>query len=177
MRRLMMVLALVAAVSWPAVAQRGGAPAAADPVMVIETAKGTIEIRLFQSEAPQSVAQILRLARRSFYRGQRFHRVERTLVQFGDPGTRNMTTMNDWGSGNSGTPIGVAEFTKHKNVRGAVGLAHGGSAKNADSQLYILKAANAPLDGKHVVVGQVISGMAVVDKIVKTDLLKNVVIK
>ena len=58
-----------------------------------------------------------------------------------------------------------------------VGLAHSGNAKLADSQLYILKRANPTLDGQHVVVGQVVSGMAVVDKLERTDILKIVTIK
>jgi cyclophilin family peptidyl-prolyl cis-trans isomerase len=58
-----------------------------------------------------------------------------------------------------------------------VGLAHAGDAKSADSQLYILKRANPALDGKHVIIGQVVTGMAVVDKIERTDMLKMVTIK
>jgi cyclophilin family peptidyl-prolyl cis-trans isomerase len=163
----------------PLGAQRRAAapPASSDPTMVIETAKGTIDIRLFRADAPVSVQHIIDLVNRSFYRAQRFHRVERSLVQFGDPGSRNMTLINSWGTGNSGRPIGVAEFNKHRHVRGAVGLAHGGNPKFADSQLYIMKTANPALDGKHVVVGQVTSGMAVVDRLEKADVLKLVTIK
>ena len=59
--------------------------------MVIETAKGTIEIQLFQSEAPKSVDHIIALVNKNFYRSQRFHRVESSVVQFGDPQSRDMT--------------------------------------------------------------------------------------
>jgi cyclophilin family peptidyl-prolyl cis-trans isomerase len=177
MKHLLLSCVIVAAALAPVAAQRRGAPAASTPVMVIETAKGTIEIALFASEAPKSVAHIVDLVQRNFYRAQRIHRVERSLVQFGDPGSRNMMNIDSWGTGNSGHPVGVAEFTAHKNVRGAVGLAHGGDPKYADSQLYILKVANPALDGKHVVVGQVTSGMAVVDRLEKADVLKLVTIK
>jgi cyclophilin family peptidyl-prolyl cis-trans isomerase len=179
MRRLLLACLFAAAAVVPAAAQRGAARPATpgDPIMVITTVKGTIEIELFQKDAPKSVAHIVALIKRSFYRGQRFHRVEKGLVQFGDPGTRSMRTQASWGTGNSGNPIGVAEFSKHTHIRGAVGLAHGGDPKYADSQLYIMKRADHALDGKHVVVGQVISGMSVVDKLERTDMLKNVTLR
>jgi peptidyl-prolyl cis-trans isomerase B (cyclophilin B) len=159
----------------PAGAAPGAKPSL--PVMVIETAKGTIEIQLFRSEAPKSVDHIITLVNRNFYRSQRFHRVESSVVQFGDPQSRDMTKQASWGTGSSYNPIGVVELSKRKNVRGMVGLAHAGNAKLADSQLYILKRANPTLDGQHVIVGQVISGMSVVDKLERAELLKMVTIK
>ncbi len=47
----------------------------------------------------------------------------------------------------------------------------------ADSQLYVMKTASPSLDGKHAVIGQVTAGMAVVDKLQVTDVIKNVTIK
>lgn len=166
---------LVSAAANPA-AQTGAAAAAA-PLMTIETPKGTIEIRLFQAEAPKSVEKILALVKRNFYRGQRIHRVEGSLVQFGDPTSRDVSRKDWWGRMGSGQPVGVAEFNKRQNVRGAVGLAHGGDPKYADSQIYILKAASPSLNGKHVVIGQVTRGMEVVDKLQVTDVLKNVAVR
>ena len=114
---------------------------------------------------------------KGFYRSQRFHRVESFVVQWGDPQSRDMTKQSSWGNGSSYNPIGAFELNKRKNVRGMLGLAHAGDPKLADSQLYILKRANSSLDGKHVVIGQVINGMAVVDKLERTDMLKMVTIK
>jgi cyclophilin family peptidyl-prolyl cis-trans isomerase len=149
------------------------------PVIVCETAKGTFEIQTFAADAPKSVDHIVKLVRQGFYRGLRFHRVETRLVQIGDPQTRNVSLKNIWGTGNSGTPIGVSEISrKHLHGRGAVGLAHGGSPQFADSQFYIMKGADTSLDGKYVVIGQVsAAGMAVVDKIEVADVLKNATIK
>jgi peptidylprolyl isomerase len=62
-------------------------------------------------------------------------------------------------------------------VRGAVGLAHSGNPAGADSQFYIMKGASPSLDGKHAVIGQVVSGMAVVDKIAVPDMIKNATLK
>ncbi len=157
------------------------AASTAAPVIVCETAKGTFEIQTFAADAPKSVDHIVKLVKQGFYRGLRFHRVETGLVQIGDPQTRNVSLKNLWGTGSSGTPIGVAEISKkHSHVRGAVGLAHPdpGSAAYADSQFYIMKIANPALDARFVVIGQVsAAGMAVVDKIEVADVLRNATIK
>lgn len=156
--------------------QRSGGAAAAGPTMTIETAKGTIEILFYAADAPKSVAHILGLAKRNFYRGQRVHRVEATLVQFGDRVTRDASRRESWGRSGSGTPIGEAEFNRHSHVRGAVSLAHGGNPRNADSQMFIMKTDMPGLDGKHVVIGRVTRGMDVVDKLQYADLFKQVTI-
>jgi cyclophilin family peptidyl-prolyl cis-trans isomerase len=162
----------------PAPAPPAAAKAGALPVIVLDTDKGQIEIELFQKEAPKSVEHVLALVKKGFYRGLRFHRVESSLVQVGDPLTKNMTYRASWGTGGSGEPIGVAEISpEHTNVRGAVGMAYSGSAKNADSQFYILKRAAASLDGKYAVIGHVTKGMAVVDQLEVPDILKLVTIK
>jgi cyclophilin family peptidyl-prolyl cis-trans isomerase len=176
-RKLAVVIALLAVHA--AVAAAPDAPRApASPVLVLDTVKGTIEIELYQADAPRSVAHILDLVRRNFYRGLRFHRVEASLVQVGDPMTRDVSRRDSWGAGGSGHPIGVAEISKkHLHVRGTVGLASAAGPEYADSQFYIMKRASPSLDGKYAIIGHVISGMAVVDKLQVTDILKNVTIK
>ena len=154
------------------------APAAAAPVLICETAKGTFQVTLFAADAPKSVEHVLGLVKQNFYRGLRFHRVETNLVQIGDPQTRDVSLKNLWGTGTSGHPIGVSEISrKHLHVRGAVALAHYGNPATADSQFYIMKAANTSLDGKYAVIGQVTSGMDVIDKIEVGDVLRLVTIK
>ncbi len=155
----------------------------AGPVLVVETVKGTFEIQTFPEEAPKTVEHILALVKKNFYRGLRFHRVEKNfVVQVGDPQTRDRTKEENWGKGSasgSGTPIGVAEFSKlHLHKKGAVGIAYaGGDATKADSQFYVMLR-NAPaLDGKYTVWGQVISGMDVVEKLEFGDVLKNITVK
>jgi cyclophilin family peptidyl-prolyl cis-trans isomerase len=170
--------ALVIAVVVATVDARQTPPAQPAPVLVLDTVKGTIEIQLFPAEAPKSVEHLVTLIRRSFYRGQRFHRVERSLVQFGDPRSRDMTYRDYWGTGGSGKPINAFEVSKKRqHVRGTVGLGHSGNPMTADSQLYIMKAASPSLNGKYAIVGQVTAGMAVVDKIEVADSIKNAYLK
>lgn len=178
-RRVLLLTVLIVASSILPAAQRVAKPAATNPVVVFETAKGTIEIELFAADAPKSTAHLLDLVRHNFYRGLRFHRVEKTLVQVGDPQSKNVAMEAYWGTGTSGTPIGVAEISRaHLHTRGAIGLAYGGGdAKFADSQFYIMKTASPSLDGKYAVVGRVVTGMEVVDKIEKRDAVKNAYVK
>lgn len=174
MKRLgaVVVLALVAAgVALPKAEQAGAA--AKNPVLVLDTVKGTIEIELLRQDAPKSVDYIIGLVKKHYYRGQRFHRAERTLVQIGDPNSRNVQRRNLWGQTSATPGIGVFEPSKRAlHVRGAVGLAHRGRPEAASSQFYIMKAASPALDGKYTVFGRVISGMSVVDRIEFQDVLK-----
>lgn len=159
-------------------------PAAASPLLVLTTVKGVIEIELFATDAPKSVERILELAKRSFYRGQRFHWVQPGVIQVGDVQSRDMTKRADWGRGGSGPmnrlmPIGVAEISKRPFERGIVGYAYQyrQTATDADSQIFILRAANPALNGKYAAIGRVKTGMNVVDKIEVEDMIKDVAVK
>lgn len=169
---ILVVTALAGLVS--ASAQRGATPTAPAATLTLEMAKGPIEIRLYRTESPKTVDKVIGLVKRNFYRGQRIHRVERTLVQFGDPSSRDVSLKEWWGRRSSGSAVGVAEFNRYKHIRGAVAMAHGGDARYADSQIYIMKVASPSLDGKHVVIGLVTKGIEVVDTLQVADVIKNV---
>jgi len=164
-------------------AQRTAPPsAAAGPVVVVETARGTFEFQTYPDEAPKSVEQILRLVKRNFYNGQRVHRVEpKFVVQWGDPKSRDMTRRDTWGmapGAGSGKPIGVAEISKTRlHVKGAVGLAHAGDPTQADSQIYVMLSDRPALNGKYAVIGKVVSGMDVVEKLQVEDVVKKMYVK
>ena len=151
----------------------------AGPVIVLETAKGTIEFETYPDEAPKTVAAIVALVKKNFYNGQRFHRAEpKFLVQVGDPVSRDVSRESWWGRQGSGKPIGVSEITKkRRNLRGAVAMAHSGNPALADSQFYILMRAAPELDGKFVVFGRVLSGMDVVERLKRADVLKKASVK
>ena len=152
----------------------------AGAIVVLETVKGTIEFETYPEEAPKTVARVLELVKKNFYNGQRFHRAEpKFLVQIGDPVSRDMSREEWWGRQGSGKPIGVAEVTKKRGpVLGAVGMAYPGTDKlDADSQFFILRR-NAPeLQGKYTIFGKVLSGMDVVMKLQKGDMLRRAYVK
>ena len=149
------------------------------PVIVLETAKGTIEFETLPDDAPKTVAHIVELVKKNFYNGMRFHRAEENfLVQIGDPQSRDMSREAWWGRGpGSGTPIGVSEIGKRKHVAGSVGMAHSGDPKYADSQFYIVMQPRPGLDGKFTIFGRVTSGMDVVKKLKRADILKRASVK
>ena len=120
--------------------------------------------------------------KKNFYNGLRVHRVEPGfVVQWGDRKTRDMTKRDSWGRGpddGSGKPVGVAEFSKRiPMTRGALGMAHSGDAKEADSQIFVLLGDRPNLAGKYAIFGRVISGMDVVSKLEVTDVIKRMTLK
>ena len=123
----------------------------------INTTLGTIEVELFDEQAPKTVENFRKLAGDHFYDGVIFHRVIRDfMIQGGDPqGT---------GTGGPGYTF-EDEINEHRIVRGALAMANAGPDTNG-SQFFILTADAAPwLDGKHTVFGRVTAGMDTVDAI------------
>ena len=179
-----LVSLLVLAALWltaPGLNLQAQAPAGG-PKIVMETDKGTIVIQTWPDKAPKTVAHIVELVKKNFYNAQRIHRVVKgQLVQWGDKMSRDMTYREWWGrspGGSSGTPIGVAEFTKGlKHLPGTVSMAHPGNPTRADSQMFICLSAMPNLDGKHVIFGEVTQGLDVARKLVVTDRLKRVSVK
>jgi peptidyl-prolyl cis-trans isomerase B (cyclophilin B) len=123
----------------------------------MQTTRGTIELDLFDEDAPVTVGNFVKLAREGFYDGVIFHRViEDFMIQGGDPtGT---------GTGGPGYKF-EDEINAHPVERGALAMANAGPNTNG-SQFFVVTAAACPwLDGKHTVFGRVTSGMDVVDEI------------
>ena len=180
MIRILCVALLVMLAAGPATSQTSRKPPGAGPVIVVETAKGTVEFETYPTEAPKTVAHIVALAKRNFYNGLRVHRVIKGfVVQFGDPQTRDMTKKDRWGNGGSGKAIGVGEMNKKRPHKlGAVAMAYAGTdPAQADSQMYITLAPQPALDGKYTVFGQVTSGMDVVQKLQMGDVIKRVTVR
>ncbi|PZQ18089.1 MAG: peptidylprolyl isomerase [Ancylobacter novellus] len=132
----------------------------AGPTVTLETSKGPVVIRLRPDLAPKHVERIEQLVREKFYDGVPFHRViAGFMAQTGDPtGT---------GTGGSKYPDLAAEFSKESFKRGVVGMARAGDPNSANSQFFICFAAAPWLDGQYTVVGEVVSGMDVVDQLKK----------
>jgi peptidylprolyl isomerase len=126
----------------------------------LDTKDGRITILLRPDLAPKHVAQIEALTKRGFYNGLVFHRViDGFMAQTGDPtGT---------GTGKSDLPNIPAEFSAEPFTRGTVGMARSADPDSANSQFFICFAGAPSLNNKYTVVGQVIAGMEVVDRIKK----------
>jgi peptidylprolyl isomerase len=138
-------------------------PKGLDPqnTVFIDTKYGRIIIKLRPDLAPKHAERIKQLAREKFYDNVPFHRViSGFMAQTGD-GQRGD------GTGGSKYPDLPAEFSSVPYTRGVVGMARTSDPNSANSQFFIMLADNPGLNNKYTVVGEVASGMDVVDKIKK----------
>jgi peptidylprolyl isomerase len=159
-RILAVLAALVCAI--PALAQPLPANLDKANAIVIETTKGRIVIKLRTDLAPQHAERIKTLAREGFYNNVPFHRVmDGFMAQTGDGQKFD-------GTGGSKYPNLKAEFSSVPFKRGVVGMARrGDSVDTANSQFFIMFADGSSLNGQYTVIGDVVSGMDVVDKLKK----------
>ncbi|HUJ93832.1 MAG TPA: peptidylprolyl isomerase [Terriglobales bacterium] len=159
---------------------------------VLNTSEGTLVCRLFEKEAPKTVANFIDLAegtrewshpvtgkksKDKLFDGTIFHRViPNFMIQGGDPA----------GSGYGGPGYQFEDETKnspHKfDKPGKLAMANSGPNTNG-SQFFITVAPTAWLTGKHTIFGELVEGQDVVDKIVNSPRnkqdkpLKDVVVK
>jgi cyclophilin family peptidyl-prolyl cis-trans isomerase/HEAT repeat protein len=131
----------------------------------IHTAKGQIRIELFPQDAPTTVDSFITLARRGFFNGVTFHRVvPNFVIQGGDP----------LGAGDGGPGYQIrCEINTRIYTRGAVGMALSGK-DTGGSQFFITHSPQPHLDGGYTVFGRVVSGMEVVDRIERGDVIRRV---
>jgi cyclophilin family peptidyl-prolyl cis-trans isomerase len=155
---------------------------APDPVIVVETVKGTFAFETYPNEAPKTVAHIIGLVKRGFYDGQRVHRaVPGFVVQWGDPRSVDPAQEENWGRGpaaSSGQPVGVPEITKKRlHTAGAIAVAHPGLPALADSQIYVTLADRPDLNGKYTVIGHVIEGSDVPAQLERGDVIRRMFVR
>ncbi|CCV14091.1 putative peptidyl-prolyl cis-trans isomerase [Mesorhizobium sp. STM 4661] len=153
---------------------------AADPenTMIITLKDGDVTIALRPDLAPKHVAQIKKLVRQGAYDNVAFHRViGGFMAQTGDVKFGNMKSgfnADAVGTGGSDLPDLPAEFSKTEHYeRGVVGMARSQDPNSANSQFFIMFAPAPPLDGQYTIVGNVVSGMELVDNIKKGDEAQN----
>jgi peptidylprolyl isomerase len=158
------ILAVLAALicAAPAIAQPLPANLDKANAIVIDTTKGRIVIKLRTDLAPQHAERIKQLAREGYYNNVPFHRVmDGFMAQTGDGQKFD-------GTGGSKYPNLKQEFSNVPFKRGIVGMARrGDSVDTANSQFFIMFADGSSLNGQYTVIGEVVSGMDVVDKLKK----------
>jgi peptidyl-prolyl cis-trans isomerase B (cyclophilin B) len=141
-----------------------------DTFAAIDTKYGQIVFKLYQKEAPNTVANFLKKADSGFYKNLTFHRVEPGfVVQGGDP------LGNGTGGGDIKSEINTIAFKK-----GSLGLARAGNREiSNDSQFFICLEDDscAGLTNDYVNFGEVISGMDFVNSIKIGDKILNITSK
>lgn len=137
----------------------------------IHTAKGVMKIEFYENDAPNTVANFIKLAKSGFYNGLTFHRViPDFVIQGGCP--------NGIGNGGPGYKIDC-ELTGGNQFhdRGVLSMAHAGR-NTGGSQFFICHSRNntAHLDRNHTCFGKVVEGLEVIDAIHQGDVMEKVII-
>ena len=132
---------------------------------VVTTSKGAFTIALFPDDAPLTVDNFVQLAVRGYFDGITIHRVvPNFVIQDGDPR----------GDGNGGPGYQIrCEINEVPYDRGAVGMALSGK-DTGGSQWFVTHSPQPHLDGGYTVFGNVVSGMDVVDSIVRGDIIRSI---
>jgi cyclophilin family peptidyl-prolyl cis-trans isomerase len=144
--------------------KRGVKPEADAEAAVIEVESGGVPygrvvIELYPNIAPKHVERFKTLAREGFYNGTAFHRVERNVIQGGDPLSKDDNPAND-GTGGSDYPDLPAEFSDIPYEAGVVGAARSSDPNSANSQFFITLARTPHWDNNYTVFGRVVEGLA-----------------
>lgn len=133
------------------------------PRVSLKTNKGTIEIELFENEAPMAVANFVSLIEKGFYDGLTFHRVlPGFMAQGGCP--------DGTGTGGPGynIPCECHKPDHRRHFRGTLSMAHAGR-DTGGSQFFLTFLPTSHLDGRHTAFGRVISGIDVLAKLQRRD--------
>lgn len=139
----------------------GVKPLADDEVAVIEMENpvyGTITLELYSNIAPKMVEQFKALAREGVYDGTTFHRINNSVIQGGDPNSKDDDPRND-GQGRSTKPNVPAEFSDIPFDVAILGAARSQDPNSANSQFFIMLKREAGFDNRYTIFGKAIEGM------------------
>jgi cyclophilin family peptidyl-prolyl cis-trans isomerase/HEAT repeat protein len=130
-----------------------------------DTDKGPFEVELAMLDAPLTVHAFVALARKGFFNGVAFHRVVANfVVQDGDPR----------GDGEGGPGFTLRdEINQRPYLRGTVGMALDWR-DTGGSQYFFTLAPQPHLDARYTVIGQIVNGMDVVDRLAVGDVVRGV---
>ena len=143
---------------------------------IIKTDKGNMRVSFYTEDAPNTVANFVKLAKDGFYNGLTFHRVlPDFVIQGGCPNSREGATGMP-GTGGPGYKIDC-ELTGNNQYhdRGVLSMAHAGR-NTGGSQFFICHSRNntSHLDRNHTCFGKVIEGVDVIDEIRQGDRIKEI---
>ena len=120
--------------------------------VLMNTDKGELRIDLFDNDAPNTVANFLKLVKQGFYDGLSFHRViNGFMAQGGCPNTREGANGMP-GTGGPGYSINC-EINSNKHLAGSLSMAHAGK-NTGGSQFFLVHEPQPHLDGVHTVFGK-----------------------
>jgi peptidyl-prolyl cis-trans isomerase B (cyclophilin B) len=138
----------------------------------IHTLKGVMKVKFYEEDAPNTVANFLKLAKSGFYDGLTFHRViPDFVIQGGCP--------NGTGAGGPGYTIKCElDGNNQYHDKGVLSMAHAGR-NTGGSQFFIChnRQNTQHLDRNHTCFGKVYEGLDVIDQIRGGDVIEKIEIK
>ncbi|MCA9320783.1 MAG: peptidylprolyl isomerase [Planctomycetes bacterium] len=129
-----------------------------NPLLEIDTSRGTMLVELFEDEAPNTVASFVELAEKGFFDRQLFHRcLAYFMIQGGDP----------QGTGAGGPGYNIKDEHSLPNARlhyrGSLSTANIGQPNTNGSQFFVTSVVTHHLNGRHTVFGRVLKGLEVAE--------------
>jgi cyclophilin family peptidyl-prolyl cis-trans isomerase len=145
-----------------------GAKSSGGTHAVIETDKGTIELKLFEKDAPKAVENFRLLAEHGYYDGLTFHRIVKGfMIQGGDPSGDGTGGESAWGGTFPDEIQPDSALYRRGYLRGIVAMANSGPNTNG-SQFFIMHQ-DYQLPPNYVIFGNAIRGLEVVDALATTE--------
>jgi peptidyl-prolyl cis-trans isomerase B (cyclophilin B) len=146
---------------------------------LINTAKGAMEVEFYRDDAPNTVANFIKLSKEGYYNGLAFHRViPDFVIQGGCPYSKDMSDPKV-GTGGPGYSIDCElDGENQYHDTGVLSMAHAGR-NTGGSQFFICHNRNNTqhLDGNHTCFGKVVKGLDVIDQIEAGDEIQSIEIK
>jgi len=122
---------------------------AKNPIVVLETTQGKIELELFPEVAPLAVENFTTHVKNGFYNGIAFHRIIKNfMIQGGDPTESGRGGESIWGKSFKDEYKG-----KTFDKIGVLAMANAGPHTNG-SQFFITTTLTPWLNGRHTIFGQ-----------------------
>jgi peptidyl-prolyl cis-trans isomerase B (cyclophilin B) len=138
---------------------------------IIKTNKGDMHVDFFEKDAPNAVANMVKLAKEGYYDGLKWHRVlDNFVIQGGCPNSKDGASGMA-GTGGPGYQIDCElDGENQYHDRGVLSMAHSGR-NTGGSQFFVCHSRDntAHLDGNHTCFGKVTEGLDVIDQIREGD--------
>jgi len=143
---------------------------------IITTNKGVMKASFYEKDAPNTVANFVKLAKDGFYNDLKWHRViPGFVIQVGCPNTREGAKGMP-GTGGPGYQIDCETNGENQyHDRGVLSMAHAGR-NTGGSQFFVVHSRNSTshLDGNHTCFGKLTEGLDVLDSIRENDTIDSI---
>lgn len=133
----------------------------ANPIALIETTQGSMELELRPDVAPKACENFIALANKGYYNGVSFHRIIKSfMIQGGDPTGTGAGGESIWGR-----PF-ADEITPKITFEKSYVLAMANRGPNTNGSQFFITVAPTPwLNGRHTIFGTLKSGLDTVKKL------------